>query len=173
MNGSVPDDPLADLPRSPNRLARALNRMSAPRSAPPAVLGSHLWLYQQSRGRLGHGLIGAPALLLYTTGRRSGQRRCTALVYGRDGGRIVLAASNDGADHSPAWLHNLEANPSVELQIGTRHLSGQAVVIESTHPEYPQLWEVMNCTNHRRYDAYQAKTSRPIPLVVVTPTPAR
>jgi deazaflavin-dependent oxidoreductase (nitroreductase family) len=173
MDGSIQDDFLADLPRSPNRLARAINRASAPRSAPPAVLAGHRWLYQRSGGRIGHGLIGAPALLLYTTGRRSGQRRCTALIYGRGSGRIVLAASNDGADHSPAWLHNLEANPSVELQIGTRHLSGPAVVIEATHPEYPQLWEVMNGTNHRRYDAYQAKTSRPIPLVVVTPTPAR
>ncbi|MGH3198921.1 MAG: nitroreductase family deazaflavin-dependent oxidoreductase [Streptosporangiaceae bacterium] len=169
MDTSVRVDPLADLPGDPNRLARAINRVSTPGSAPPPVLRGHRWLYEHSGGRIGHGLIGAPALLLYTTGRRSGQRRCSALVYGRDSGRIILAASNDGADQSPAWFHNLQANPSVELQVGTRHLSGQAVVIESSHPGYLHLWEVMNGTNNRRYDAYQAKTSRPIPLVVVTP----
>lgn len=67
-------------------------------------------------------MIGAPALLLFTTGRHSGLRRGAALVYGRDGGRIVLAASNDGLDRPPSWFHNLRASPSVELQIGRLHL---------------------------------------------------
>jgi F420H(2)-dependent quinone reductase len=173
VNGSLQADPLADLPRGPNAVARALNRMTSPRSAPAAVLRGYQWLYQRSGGRIGHGMTGAPALLLFTTGRRSGQRRCVELIYGRDAGRIILAASNDGADHSPAWFHNIEANPSVEVQVGTRHLSGEAAVIGSSDPEYLHLWAVMNDTNHGRYDAYQAKTSRPIPLVAITPGQSR
>jgi hypothetical protein len=47
-------------------------------------------------------MIGAPTLLLYTTGRRSDVRRTTALVYGRDGEILVVAVSNDGANHNPA-----------------------------------------------------------------------
>lgn len=133
-------------------------------------LRAHRWLYEATRGWIGHGVIGAPALLLYTTGRRSGKRRCTALVYGRDRGRVVLAASNDGLDHTPGWFHNLQANPAVAVQIGRSRLAGHAEVIDTSDGEYPHLWEVMNGTNHRRYDAYQAKTSRPIPLVVVTPS---
>jgi deazaflavin-dependent oxidoreductase (nitroreductase family) len=118
-------------------------------------------------------MIGAPALLLYTCGRRSGFRRCSALVYGRDGGRIVLAASNNGLDRAPSWLHNIRNHPEVELRVGRHQLWGRATVVEPSHPEYAHLWEVMNRSNHRRYDAYQAKTSRPIPLVVVTASQSR
>lgn len=169
MTTNIPSDPLDDLPTIP-RIARAINRISAPRSAPAPMLRAHRWVYEHGGGRIGHGLIGAPTLLLYTTGRRSGERRCSALVYGRDGKRIVLAASNNGADRSPAWFHNLRTNPAVEVQVGRRRLPGHAALIEVSDPEYPHLWEVMNGTNHRRYDSYQAKTTRPIPLVVVTPS---
>lgn len=161
-------DPLDNLPGPPNRFARTLNRMSTS-SSPAAVLRAHCWLYERTGGRVGHGMIGAPALILYTQGRRSGVRRRSALVYGRDGGRIVLAASNEGLDRSPAWLHNIRGNPEVELQIGRQHLAGRAAVVGPSHPEYAHLWEVMNLCNNRRYDAYQAKTARPIPLVLVTP----
>ena len=51
--------------------------------------------------------------------------------------------------------------------MGREHISGIVTVIESTHPDYPRLWEPMNGTNNRRYDAYQSKTTRPIPLVAV------
>ena len=51
--------------------------------------------------------------------------------------------------------------------MGREHISGIVTVIESTHPDYPRLWEPMNGTNNRRYDAFQSKTTRPIPLVAV------
>lgn len=60
--------------RRPNAAARALNLITSPYSGQPRF---HRWLYQASGGRLGHGLIGAPALLLHTTGRRTGTRRST------------------------------------------------------------------------------------------------
>jgi len=161
---------LGELPGSPPRLARTLNRLTTPRSAPASVLRAHRWLYGHSGGRVGHGMIGAPTLLLRTTGRRTGRRRCSALCYARDGERFVVAASNEGADRLPAWFHNLAAYPEVELQVGRRRLSGCAAVIESSHPDYRRLWKAMNATNHGRYDWYQAQTSRPIALVAVTPT---
>lgn len=154
----------------PTRLARAVNRWTAPRSAPDAVLRFHRWLYQHSDGRLGQGMIGAPSLLLWTTGRRSGKRRCTALVYAADGNRVVLAASNSGSDRPPAWFHNLVSTTSVELQIGRHHLSGTAAVVESNNPDYARQWELINATNIRRYDAYQELTSRPIALVAIAIT---
>ncbi len=36
--------------------------------------------------------------------------------------------------------------------------------------DYDRLWRLVNDNNHDRYDAYQRMTSRPIPLVVVTPS---
>jgi F420H(2)-dependent quinone reductase len=157
----------------PPPLPRLLNKLTAPRSAPAPALRFHRWIYGRSGGRIGPGMIGAWTLLLHTVGRRTGQRRTTALVFARDGERIILAASNEGKEHPPAWFLNLCSTPAVELQMGREHLTGTATVIEASDPGYPRLWELMNQTNNRRYDAYQAKTSRPIPLVAITPAPDR
>jgi F420H(2)-dependent quinone reductase len=80
----------------------------------------------------------------------------------------LVAAWPGSKERPPAWFLNLCSAPAVELQIGRQHLSGTATVIEASNPDCPRLWELMNETNHGRYDAYQAKTSRPIPLVAVT-----
>ena len=37
-------------------------------------------------------------------------------------------------------------------------------------PDYERLWKIVNGNNKDRYTAYQKQTSRPIPVVVVTPT---
>ncbi|HVA20461.1 MAG TPA: nitroreductase family deazaflavin-dependent oxidoreductase [Solirubrobacteraceae bacterium] len=158
-----------DDPPPINRVARALNRITSPGSAPRPILNAHRWLYERSDGRIGHGLIGAPTLLLKTTGRRSGKPRTSALVYARDGKNIVLVASNEGSNRPPAWLHNVRAHPDVEVQIGRRRLRGHAAAIDAANPDYARLWTLMNSTNHRRYDHYQSQTSRPIALVMIMP----
>ncbi len=48
------------------------------------VLRVHQRIYEATDGRVGHGMIGVPTLLLRTTGRRSGATRTNALVYARD-----------------------------------------------------------------------------------------
>ena len=154
---------------NPPSLARALNKVMAHASAPPVVLRVHRWLYERSDGRIGHGMTGTPTLLLRTTGRTTGLRRTSALCYVRDAEHVVVAASNAGARQAPAWYHNLVSDPSVEIQLGRRRTVGHAVVVGPSDPDYERLWKLMNEANNSRYDWYQAKTSRPIPLVVVTP----
>ncbi len=154
----------------PPLIPRMLNRLTAPRSSPAPMLRLHKWIYTATDGRIGPGMIGAWTLLLQTAGRRSGQRRTSALVFARDGDRLIVAPSNDGKDQAPGWFHNLCANSSVEVQIGREHFSGTASVISPSDPEYQRLWELMNKTNNRRYDAYQSKTSRLIPLVAIVRT---
>lgn len=157
-----------DVPEPPvPRIARALNRWMGPNSGPALVLHAHRWLYEHTDGRLGHGMIGAPALLLHTTGRRSGLRRTTALAYGREGDILVVAASNDGANHNPAWLYNVQVNPRVTRQVARSSLARDARVVESDQVDYARLWELMNGTRPSRYDHYQAKTTRAIPLVAI------
>src|ERR687888_974531 len=95
------------------------------------VLRLHQRLYVGSDGRLGHGMLGVPTLLLRTTGRRSGSTRTNALVYARDGDDYLVVPSNGGADQAPAWLHNLKANPEVEVQVGRNRRRGRARVVES------------------------------------------
>jgi len=134
------------------------------------VLKAHQWLYEHSDGRVGHGILGTPALLLVTKGRRSGARRTNALLYLADSGRYVVVASKGGDDTPPAWLLNLEADPSVEVQIGREKLHATATVLEKDGPDFDRLWRLMNERNGGRYDRYQASTARPIPLVLLAPS---
>jgi deazaflavin-dependent oxidoreductase (nitroreductase family) len=134
------------------------------------ILRIHEELYKRTDGRIGHRMIGVPTLLLRSTGRRSGAVRTNALVYARDGDNYLLVASNGGADRSPAWLHNLRANPDVEIQIGRERRSGTARIVEPSDEGYERLWKVVNANNHDRYTGYQQKTARPIPVVTITPT---
>ena len=109
-------------------------------------------------------------MLLRTTGRRSGATRTNALVYARDGEDYLLVASNGGADRPPAWLHNVKANPQVGIQVGRDRQDARARVIEPSDPDYERLWKIVNDNNHDRYTAYQRQTSRPIPVVAITPS---
>ena len=83
------------------------------------------------------------ALLLRTTGRRSGATRTNALVYARDGDDYLVVASNGGADRAPAWLHNLRANPDVEIQIGRDRQPATARVVEQADPDFERLWTLV------------------------------
>lgn len=134
------------------------------------VLRFHEQLYRRTDGRIGHRMIGVPTLLLRTTGRRSGATRTNGLVYARDGADYLVVASNGGADRHPAWLHNLRANPEVEIQIGRERRKGTARVIEPPDPDYERLWKIVNEHNRDRYSAYQEQTARAIPVVVITST---
>ncbi len=134
------------------------------------VLKLHQQLYERSDGAVGHRMLGVPALLLRTTGRHSGARRCSALMYAADGADYVLVASNGGSNRAPGWLHNVRAKPEVEIQIGRTRRPGSARVVESGDAQYARLWKLVNDNNHGRYDAYQQRTTRSIPLVVISPT---
>ncbi|HUR24065.1 MAG TPA: nitroreductase family deazaflavin-dependent oxidoreductase [Acidimicrobiales bacterium] len=137
-----------------------------------AVLGLlhvHQAVYDFSDGRVGHQILGVPCLLLRTTGRRTGKSRTSALVYARDGGDYVVVASLGGSDHPPAWLHNVGADPHAGVQVGRERFPAVAVVVERGDADYPRLWRAVNDVSRGRYDRYQAKTDRPIPLVRLSP----
>jgi len=134
------------------------------------VLRVHEKVYIASDGRIGHKILGVPTLLLHTTGRRSGKPRTNGLVYARNGDDYLVVASNGGADRAPAWLHNLQANPSVEIQIGRKRQPATARVVDPNDPDYSRLWQIVNENNRDRYTAYQQQTARPIPVIAITPT---
>src|SRR3954451_18564510 len=112
------------------------------------VLRFHQRLYVGSDGRVGHGMLGVPSLLLRTTGRRSGATRTNALIYARDGDDYLVVASNGGADQAPAWLHNLRAPPDVEIQIGRERRPGTARIIDPSDPDRDRVWRIVNENNH-------------------------
>jgi F420H(2)-dependent quinone reductase len=136
----------------------------------------HQFVYRHSGGLIGSRLIAGRNLLLTTTGRRSAEPRTCALIYLKDGDRLVLVASNGGSDHPPAWLLNLQAHPGVTVQIGVRKFAARASVASAEERE--RLWPRVNRHNmglapimhpgaRGRYDVYQRHTTRVIPLVLL------
>jgi F420H(2)-dependent quinone reductase len=133
------------------------------------ILRLHQALYERTDGRIGHRTIGVPTLLLRTTGRRSGATRTNGLVYARDGDEYLVVASNGGRDRPPAWLHNVRAKADVEIQVGRDRKRATARIVEPSDPDYERLWQLVNASNRDRYTEYQTKTTRPIPVVALTP----
>jgi deazaflavin-dependent oxidoreductase (nitroreductase family) len=136
-------------------------------------------IYERTGGRVGRRLAGAPTLLLRTTGRKTGLERTNALTYLRDGGTWVVFGSNGGSDRPPSWLVNLEANREVSVQDGTKRRPATARIASSE--ERDRLWPLVNRNNRGlarlchpgvegRYDVYQRRTSRRIPLVILEAT---
>lgn len=133
------------------------------------ALAVHQAVYVHSGGWVGHRLLGMPTLLLHTTGRRTGQPRTSALTYGRDCERYLVTASNGGASRPPAWFLNLSARPQCEVQVGRDRQWATARPVLPDDPDYARLWNIVNKVNYNQYRAYQKKTDRPIPVVVLDP----
>ena len=130
----------------------------------------HSSIYRASDGRVWGKMFGGSVLLLNTTGRKSGQRRTTPLIYAMDGDDFVLMASNGGASYHPAWYLNLMANPEATVEIGDREVRVRAE--EAHQEEKARLWQKM-VDIYSGYDNYQRKTEREIPVVVLHPLAAQ
>lgn len=141
--------------------------MSFPGEHDYTLLGeSHVRAYRDSDGELGYLWNGAPTLLLTTTGRRTGEPRTSALIYGRDGADYLLVASTGGAPRHPSWYLNLQAQPEAEIQVKAEHIPVLARTASAA--EKPRLWKIMTDV-WPNYDVYQSRTERIIPVVVLTP----
>ncbi len=126
----------------------------------------HLAVQRLSRGRFLGRVAGMPVLLLTTTGRRSGKARTTPLTFFRDGADLVVIASNGGADRPPDWSLNLQQNPRAVVEIGTDELTVQARTASAEERE--RLWVGITAT-YSGYARYQKKTTRQIPVLILTP----
>lgn len=139
--------------------------MSQPiHDSPTDWVNEHTRQYVESGGADGHDWNGVPTLLLTTTGRKSGFRRRTALIYGVDDAAYVVVASKGGAPDHPAWFLNLQANPDVDLQVGADVFAARARV--TTGDERDRLWRAL-AQIWPAYDEYATKTDRQIPVVVL------
>jgi deazaflavin-dependent oxidoreductase (nitroreductase family) len=124
----------------------------------------HTRLYRASFGLIGGRIDGLDILLLTTVGRKSGQKRTVPLPYFREGQSFVLIASFGGNDKNPAWLLNVQDQPDVEIQVGRRRMQVRARITEGE--ERAGIWTRIT-RDFPRYLAYQEKTTRQIPVVVL------
>jgi deazaflavin-dependent oxidoreductase (nitroreductase family) len=134
--------------------------------SPTGFVKDHIREYVESDGKQGYLWRGVPTLLLTTRGRKSGKLRRTALIFGRDGKNYLVVASKGGAPKHPLWYLNLVANPEVKIQVGADKLTVRART--ATKEEKPRLWKVM-AEIFPKYNEYQAKAGRDIPVVILEP----
>jgi len=135
--------------------------------SPSPWVADHIREYTESGGEQGHEWRGVPTLLLTVRGRKSGVWRRTALIYGRDGDNYVIVASKGGDPKHPLWYLNLLDSPDVGVQVGPDKLTARARVAEGD--ERARLWDRM-AQIWPDYNAYQTRTDREIPIVVLEPT---
>lgn len=132
----------------------------------------HDKLYKATDGRIGHTIpFGPSALILHTVGAKTGLARANSLTYARDGEDYLVVASKGGEPKAPGWFHNLKANPQVEINVGPRRFGVTARAVFPDDPDFGRLWRIVNDMrgNKDRYIGYQKRTSRPIPVIVLTP----
>jgi deazaflavin-dependent oxidoreductase (nitroreductase family) len=126
----------------------------------------HRLLYRWTGGLVGHRTPVGPILLLTTIGRRTGQRRTTPLLYLPDGDNYLVVGSNGGREQPPAWLLNLTATPTVELQVGRRRLRADAYILST--PEKDALWPRL-LAHYKSWNDYQELTDRELKVVSLRP----
>jgi deazaflavin-dependent oxidoreductase (nitroreductase family) len=116
-------------------------------------------------GRITMGpLAGVPALILTTTGARTGLERTTVVDYTRDGDAYVIVASKGGAPTNPAWYHNLVAHPRVTIEVAGKRFDATASV--ATGDQRDRLYE-RHAEAIPVFRSYPSKTERVIPVIVL------
>jgi deazaflavin-dependent oxidoreductase (nitroreductase family) len=151
-------------------LARVLTRFAStgPGSwAVRSMMPLDRWLLLRSDGRRTVlGPIGAPMMLLETTGRKSGQPRISPLLFARDGGSIVVVGSNFGQQHHPAWTGNLLAKPSAVAIVRGQRFAVAATLLSGAEAEAAYA-EMVALTSV--YATYKGRTDREIRVFRLTP----
>lgn len=126
----------------------------------------HRGILTISGNKVGWRAGGMPVLKLTTIGRRTGQPRTVMLTSPlQEGDSWVLVASRGGDDENPAWFLNLRDNPAVTIETapGVR-TAATARIADAAERE--RMWPKITSV-YANYAAYQRRTERTIPLVIV------
>ena len=151
-----------------SKLAAAYARVSSRLTDKPGsrlVTKAHARLVTSTGGRLRR-FLGADILVLRTTGRRSGQPREAVAIYVRDGDAYVVVPSNAASKRTPAWWHNLRADPNAEVLVDGSWLPVTAR--EATDAERDRLWPRLVAA-YSGYEHYRRVAGRELTVVMLEP----
>jgi deazaflavin-dependent oxidoreductase (nitroreductase family) len=125
--------------------------------------------FRANDGTLGGQFAGAPILLLYTKGRRSGKEFLNPLAYYADGDRYLVFGSKGGADEHPDWYLNLVAAPTAHIEVRTEAgvESFDVRVTDLKGEERDRLYAAQ-AKVMPNFAEYQEKTKRVIPVVALS-----
>jgi deazaflavin-dependent oxidoreductase (nitroreductase family) len=118
--------------------------------------------FRANEGKVGGQFEGAPVLLLTSTGAKSGRRHTTPMMYLQGDNGVYVFASKAGAPTNPDWFHNLVANPTVTVELGTDQYDATAAPLEGAERDRVYAEQAKLYTG---FAEYQEKTSRVIPVV--------
>jgi deazaflavin-dependent oxidoreductase (nitroreductase family) len=127
----------------------------------------HAAIFTATGGRVLGRAGGMPVLMLTTTGRKSGKKQtCMLTSPVQLGDALVLVASYGGNDRHPAWYLNLREQPLVDVVTSSGRGPMRARL--ASREERDALWPRVTAA-YGSYAAYQERTRREIPLVVLEP----
>jgi len=110
---------------------------------------------------------GLPTLLLTVTGRKSGEKRTTPLVFLQDGEEMVIVGSLAGYDQHPTWYLNISADKNCWVQKDREKVT--CVARDATDAERKALWPKLDQV-FPAWGYFQKQTDRPFPMVILKPT---
>ncbi|MFC9999225.1 nitroreductase family deazaflavin-dependent oxidoreductase [Nocardia sp. NPDC127526] len=122
--------------------------------------------YENSNGATHNTMQGKPIILMTSRGAKSGKLRKTALMRVEHNGEYAVVASLGGAPKHPVWYWNLKADPHVELRDGAVVKDYDAREVTGDERD---LWWKRAAEVWPDYDNYTKKTTRVIPVFVLTP----
>ena len=122
----------------------------------------HTWLWKLCGGKLDNAFGKLPFMMLTTTGRKTGQRRTTPVLYLQDETGLIVVASFGGNDMHPAWYLNLEQCPDAEVVVKGEH---RRVSARKLSPDEKKvIWRRL-VQLYPQFETYQQRTRREIPLM--------
>ncbi len=129
----------------------------------------HRALIKVTAGKRGWDFYGMPVIKLTTVGRVSGKDRSVMLTSPiKSNGDICLVASKGGDDRHPEWYLNLLEDPRVTVEAPSGIRTMFATILEGDERE--SLWNQI-VVDFPNYGAYQEKTNREIPIIVLKDHP--
>jgi len=123
-------------------------------------------LFERTGGEQGADMRGMPIIVMTSVGAKSGKLRKTPLMRVEHDGQYAVVASLGGAPNNPVWYYNLKKNPHVELQDGPVKRDYIAREVEG---DEKAVWWERAVAAYPDYADYQKKTTRQIPVFVLTP----
>jgi deazaflavin-dependent oxidoreductase (nitroreductase family) len=127
-------------------------------------------LYERSGGTEGTENAGKPVIILTSVGAKTGKLRKTPLMRVEHAGEYAVVASLGGAPKHPVWYYNLTAHPQVELQDGPVKEDYRA---REVHGAERETWWERAVAVWPDYAEYQKKTTRTLPVFVLSPEDSR
>lgn len=134
--------------------------------SPTAWVRKQTELFEGSGGKKGNTLRGMPIIVMTSVGAKSGKLRKTPLMRVEHHGEYAAVASIGGAPRHPVWYYNLKKNPHVELQDGSIKRDYRAREVTG---DEKAVWWKRAVAAYPDYADYQEKTTREIPVFVLTP----